>query len=190
MTLNWLDRVENLKEDVSEPLDRLDADTEQEKPAFQLEEYEHFVRASGAYQWLLSRIRQHERLELPVLNTMAEIGTSIEALFQTQTPLMSLSRQRARPFVTMVFDLDWNPLASLSANGLDPAMPGVMESYLCLTGTVEDCQATSVAEYMAQTWPRTWRPLIGLLEEVCRRPEGDSCTCTQRTCMLERQTEG
>lgn len=185
MTLNWLDRVENLNEDGSEPLDSLDAGIEQEKPAFQLEEYEHFIRASGAYQWLLSRIRQHERLESPILNTMAEIGTGIEAWFQTQTPFMSLSRQRARPFVTMVFDLDWNPLASLSANESDPAMPGMMESYLCFTGTVEDCQATSVTEYMAQTWPQTWRPLIDLLEEVCRRPKGDNCTCTQQTCTLE-----
>jgi hypothetical protein len=108
---------------------------------------------------------------------MDKIGAQLHGWLRMQELFHALSCQRARPPITVRFKLDFNPVQSLLMSGVDPTMPMVLDTILCLTGTVREGQATTVLEYMAQTWPATWEPIAGLLSQILARPEGEMQAC-------------
>lgn len=141
------------------------------------EELLQFVVKSDAYQWLLLRIKQYGHLTSGLATSMVKIGAQLHSWLRMQELFHALSRQRSRPPITVRFKLDLNPAQSLLMSGMDPAVPRVLDTVLCLTGTVREGQATTVFEYMSQTWPATWKPIAGLLSQLLARPEGEMQTC-------------
>lgn len=146
-----------------------------EPPLSQNTDYERFVCTSNAYHWLLHEVRLSYQLEYSGIDRISTIGAIIRHQLRKHEPLLSLSRRSPLPSVTMVFKLDWNPVRFLHEHGLDPKLPNVLSNVLCLTGTVSEAQATTVVEYMAQTWPETGKPLLSLVENLLSLPEGKEC---------------
>lgn len=141
------------------------------------EESLQFVLDSDAYQWLLSRIKQYGRLTSDLTTSMDKIGAQLHSWLRMEKLFHALSCQRSRPLITVRFKLDLNPVQSLLISGVDPTMPTVLDTILCLTGTVRESQSTTVLEYMAQTWPATWKPMASLLSQILARPEGEMQAC-------------
>ncbi len=104
-------------------------------------------------------------------DTVTQIGTCVRDRLREQVPLGKSF------FISMTFHLDWDPTSVLREWGLDPALPNVLEDLFCLTGSRHEAQATTLMEYMAQTWPRTWQPIIYLAEKLIPLPAGEDFYC-------------
>ncbi|KFH48915.1 hypothetical protein ACRE_002250 [Hapsidospora chrysogenum ATCC 11550] len=172
-TLDWLDGVTWSQEEG--PSQRADeAALLDDTDALTLEppDSEEFIRESGSYKWLLCIMRQHRRLRFRCPYLMSEIGTKVLKHLGAHERHRKLSHRRLPSATTMTFHLDWNPIEVLRDNGIDPTLPSPIEGVLCLTGTIAEAQAATVGEYMAQTWPMTWRPLVILISELVSTVEG------------------
>lgn len=189
MTSDWLSQVEpGLLDDPWK--EDLISDSEDELDLFQFADYEQFVRKSGAYKWLLSKIRQFDRLTYGNSDFLSEIGTQIQNRLWTQEPLRQISGRKPSSTVTMVFSLDWNPMSIFLERELDLTLTDVFERAMCLTGTVYEAQATTVVEYMAQTWPETGEHIIALIKKLISSPEGEECVCRFHPIKTACQTAG
>jgi len=141
----------------------------------QITAYEHHIRKSDAYRWL----RRTTRLQFPTHDLMSKIGITLQTELQAQDPLRKLSHRGPSLTYTISYKLDWNPVSVLRDLGVDPSAPGILGRVLCLTGTISEAQATTVAEYIAQTWPETAEPVVMLVSNLLSLPEGAETFCKQ-----------
>lgn len=148
-----------------------------ETPLPNLKEYEQFIPETHAYKWLLSKIECHSQLESPGGNCLADIGDSIRTQIRFQQKLRTVSRQVAPASVEISFSLDWSPREFILAQDYDVAPEKVLDHIVCLTGTWRQAQAVTVAEYMAQTWPLTNKPLRDLLKGLLAAPASPAHEC-------------
>lgn len=143
----------------------------------QLPHYEEFIRESDAYQWLLTKIRQHGQLTFGNPDAMSAIGTRIRKLLRAQEPLRKMSSRKPPALVRMTFNLDWNPVRFMQEAGFAVPLGETLLRVLCLTGSWDEAQATKVIDYMDQTWPRSGRALLALLQNLLSIAEGEECYC-------------
>jgi len=196
MLLVWVDSVEPLTRITREP-----GVTQDEPPATDPtyntqnqsvekalprdSDYDLFIRESDAYQWLLSRIRQHSQIAYPeAKHSMFEIGTHLRDRLRAQKPLSKISRRRPSSQVRMKFDVNWNPLLVINEKSCLCPPSEFIHKVLVLTGSLSEAQATTVREYVDQTWPATGAPILGLLEQLISVPEGRECSCTSALRLL------
>lgn len=142
----------------------------------QAADYMHrtFILQSQAYQWLLSKVRQSGRLTFPDPSSTTRVGTRIRGWLRARHRLHKLSRSKPSPLIHMKLNIEWNPLLVIQP-GFD-----FLNDVLCLTGSYADCQATTVEEYMGQTWPSTGGPILELLRGLVATPQGQEYLCTRR----------
>lgn len=175
--MKWVDDIEASPHADEE----LDSSTEdypvQDDILPQLPHYEEFIRDSDAYQWLLSKICQHSLLTFQEPNAMLEIGTKIRNQLRAQEPLRKMSSRKPPSMVKMTFHLDWNPVRFMHDAGFAPPYEEALERVVCLTGSWNEAQATTVRDYMDQTWPRSGHTLITLIQTLLSFPEGQECSC-------------
>ncbi|KAK4078282.1 uncharacterized protein Triagg1_3298 [Trichoderma aggressivum f. europaeum] len=141
----------------------------------QLLDYEQFIRVSDAYQWLLTKIRQHGLLTFQAPNAMLEIGTKIRNHLRAQEPLRKMSSRRPLSMVKMTFYFDWNLDRSMRDTRSSPQCEDALGRMVCLTGSWNEAQATTVQDYVDQTWPRSG-DLMTLMQTLLATPEGQECS--------------
>ncbi|KAK4072053.1 hypothetical protein Trihar35433_4117 [Trichoderma harzianum] len=141
----------------------------------QLPNYEQFIRVSDAYQWLLTKIRQHGLLTFQAPNTILEIGTKIRNLLRAQESLRKMSSRKPLSVVKMIFYFNWNLDRSMRDAGSSPQYGDALGEMGCLTGSWNEAQAATVKDYMDQTWPRS-RALLTLMQTLLSTPEGQECS--------------
>ncbi|KAL4909723.1 hypothetical protein BDW74DRAFT_173217 [Aspergillus multicolor] len=142
-----------------------------DEPFFQLPDYERFISASDAYQWLLLKIHQHGHIALDDPSVVSNIGKTLRNRLRAQQALHKISRRKAS-LVSMAFEVDWNPIQYLTNLGMELPAPNVLERILCLTGTWNEAQAMTVVEYLRQTWPVSGEHMIALMHKLIELPEG------------------
>lgn len=135
-----------------------------------LAEYERFISESRAYQWLLSVIESHFELETRGENRMASIGDDICSRLLSHPALRKVSRAAPLATVKALFSLDWNPRQFFIEQEYGLPAGEVFDHVVCLTGTFQQAQATTVTEFTEQTWPLTHRPLKDLLKKSLSLP--------------------
>jgi hypothetical protein len=124
--------------------------------------YESFLCGSGAYRWLLSKL--YERRVLPTAHTEGIDG--FRAKIVDNLPgrkFKDLGEKDALSILEMTFHLNWDPEAYLRHLGLFPPTLETWEMILCLTGSWDEAQAVTVAEYVHQTWPVNGNRLLTFL---------------------------
>ncbi|KKP00556.1 hypothetical protein THAR02_07334 [Trichoderma harzianum] len=141
----------------------------------QLPNYEQFIRVSDAYQWLLNKVRQHGLLTFQAPNAMLEIGTKIRNQLRAQEPLRKMSSRKPLSVVKMTFCFDWNLDRSMRDASRSPPDGDALGRMVCLTGSWDEGQATTMKDYMDQTWPRSGA-LIALMQTLLSTPEGQECS--------------
>lgn len=146
----------------------------------QLPQYEQFIRESDAYRWLQTKIRHHGLLTCQGPNAMLEIGTKIRNLLRAQEPLRKMSSRKPLSMVKMTFYFDWNLDRSMRDAGSFPPCEDALGRMVCLTGSWNEAQATTMKDYMDQTWPRS-TALITLMQILLSTPEGQECSCEIRS---------
>ncbi|KAH7146218.1 hypothetical protein EDB81DRAFT_947234 [Dactylonectria macrodidyma] len=171
MTSYWLNQVKPGHLDGIWEEDSI-SDLEDEPLPFQFADYEQFVRKSGAYKWLLSKIRQYNQLSHTGSDFMSEIGTQIQNRLRSQELFRHISGRKPSSTITMTFSVDWDPMEVFREQKLDNSLTDTFARVVCLTGTAYEAQATTVMEYMNQTWPETGEHIITLIKKLVSMPEG------------------
>lgn len=77
MTLEWLHDLTYLGNHFDSSEESPQSANDDYNPLFQFANYEQFVRESRAYQWLLSKLRQHDQLTCEENDCLIELGTRI-----------------------------------------------------------------------------------------------------------------
>ena len=70
----------------------------------------------------------------------------------------------------MSINVKWNPVLFLRKAGFEPPYEEALPKLVCLTGTWDEAQATTVDDYMEQTWPGRGHSLITLLQHSFQFP--------------------
>ncbi|KAK0766456.1 hypothetical protein N5P37_000180 [Trichoderma harzianum] len=138
--------------------------------------YEQYIRASDAYQWLITTICQHGLLTFQVPNTMLEIRTKIRTQLRAQESPRRMSSRKPLSAVKMTFCFNWDLDRSMRDAGFSPPYEDALGRMVCLTGSWNEAQATTVRDYMDQTWPRSGHALITLIQTLLSTPEGQECS--------------
>jgi hypothetical protein len=132
----------------------------------QMPQYRQFIQGSNAYQCLLTKLKQHNGLICEKPNMMDDIGMAIRDKLKTAEPLRKMSRNRAPVPIEMTYTVDWDLLGFMRNRGILSPFSTALPNILCLTGTWNEAQATTVIEYMNQTWPQSGGALITLLQTL------------------------
>lgn len=170
MVMQWVGNVELSPMAAEEPAQLMDIDLEKHITT-RLSSYRSFIKDSEAYNWLLNKIRQYDQLDFQNAEAMLEIGSKIRNQLRAQEPLRKMSSRKSLSLVKMTFNLDWDPIRFMKDAGIAFPFEQQFPNILCLTGSWNEAQALTVAEYTSQTWPRSGQALISLLQELLSHAE-------------------
>ncbi|KAH8696893.1 hypothetical protein GQ44DRAFT_119407 [Phaeosphaeriaceae sp. PMI808] len=173
----WLDEV-----GTSNPAPAPDQEVESvyshPESLFKLHEHESFILQSEAYSWLLSKIKQHATMS--VGSKLSELSQALRDKFKTQHSLRIISHRRPSPSVRLSLELDWSPLLYLSAQESPSPFDFLVRHLLCITGSWREAQATTIEEYVAQTWPITGNATLEVFRALVSIPEGHEASSSPR----------
>jgi hypothetical protein len=151
---------------------------ELEQPSVpQLSDYKVFIESSESYRWLVSRFRQHRQLSNGDRDTKSDVGSSLRERLRTQEALRKMSHRRPLSKVVVEFVLQWHPKSHVDDQGDDQPMPKTLDNILCLTGSWYEAQATTIADYMRQTWPVTGEAVVSLFRQLMNVSGEETCVC-------------
>jgi hypothetical protein len=142
-----------------------------------LPEHKIFVKSSESYRWLLSRFWQHGRLSFEDRDTKSEIGSGFREKLRALESLRKMSTRRPLSKVHAIFLIQWHPANYLEDHGQDRPFPRTLDDILCVTGSWYEAQATTIADYMRQTWPVTGEAVIKLFEQLIPGLHEENRTC-------------
>jgi hypothetical protein len=132
----------------------------------QMPQYRQFIQGSEAYKWLLTKIGQQSRLSCEVPNLMESIGIAIRNGLRQRIPRHKMSRKKASIWFKMTYSLTLDVIGIMKNAGIYSSFDKAFPNILCLTGNWDEAQATTVAEYMEQTWPHSGGAIITLLQDL------------------------
>lgn len=173
--LEWIDSVEPL--DVAETAGLTDIGRTDDVELPELMAHARFIRESSAYEWLVSRIKRHSRVGFVGTDTMDQFGTELRRLLRTQDPVRKMSRKGPPKTVSATFNLEWSPVAFLETLTQGCGRTANLENVVCLTGSISESQATTVVEYLIQTWPVSAQPIFTLMQDLLSTPLGKAAYC-------------
>ncbi|KAF5701879.1 hypothetical protein FMUND_13712 [Fusarium mundagurra] len=132
----------------------------------QMPKYRQFIQGSNAYRWLLTKIGQHCQLSCEEPSIMNRIGASIRDALKAQVSGRKMSRSQAPVWFKMTYILRWDLMRLMRRARISSDFANALPNILCLTGSWNEAQATTVVEYMEQTWPQSGGAIITLLQEI------------------------
>ncbi|RYO94041.1 hypothetical protein DL766_004096 [Monosporascus sp. MC13-8B] len=136
--------------------------------------YRDFIFNTEAYEWLLTRLRREFRLAPTKPNVMETIRQRItHSLPSTHR----VSRKTPSEVYKTMFELDWDPLSFLEKQQYEAEPLDAVERVITLTGSCQDAQALTCAQYMSQTWPLMGELTMQLVKDVLGSGPGDQHTC-------------
>ncbi|KAF5968826.1 hypothetical protein FBULB1_10542 [Fusarium bulbicola] len=150
MIVDWIDDVKS-----GEPND-----------LSQMPQYRRFIQGSEAYRWLLTKISQQSRLSCEEPSLMDRIGNTIRNKLKESIPHHKMSRKRASTGFEMTYSVTLDVIGIMKQSGISSSFDKALPNVLCLTGKWDEAQATSLAEYMDQTWPQSGGTITSLLQDL------------------------
>ncbi|KAH8688668.1 hypothetical protein GQ44DRAFT_696068 [Phaeosphaeriaceae sp. PMI808] len=154
--------------------DKESEDGEEESDIAVAPSYSDFIAKTPAYELLLTRLRRELLLIPSEPNHMEVIRRGIlESLLYCNR----VSRKTSAKAYTITFVTEWDPLAFFEEQMYQEEPQEVVEKVITLTGSVEDVQAQTCAEYLSQTWSSTGKLIILLVKNVIRSGPGHRHTC-------------
>ncbi|KAG5762801.1 hypothetical protein H9Q72_009105 [Fusarium xylarioides] len=150
MIVDWIDNVKS-----GEPND-----------LSQMPQYRQFIQGSEAYRWLLTKISQQGRLSCEEPSLMDRIGNTIRNKLKESIPHHKMSRKKSSIGFEMTFSVTLDIIGMMKRSGISSSFGKALPNILCLTGKWDEAQATSVTEYMDQTWPQSVSAIVSLLQDL------------------------
>jgi hypothetical protein len=131
--------------------------------------YKNFIFKTPAYEWLLSRLLREFLLVPAEPNHMDFIRQEI---VKALPPSRRVSRKTSADVYTMLFEMEWDPLAFTEDQAYKGQPHEAVEIAITLTGSAKDAQALTCAQYLRQTWPSTGESIMQLVQDVIRSGSG------------------
>lgn len=131
--------------------------------------YRESIFETAAYKWLHARIDRALLLELTGQSAMDQFDHIIGKKLMSQTCFNDLSRKRAPNLCKMTFEVHWDPISFIAEQGYDGDAGEAFERAITLTGTADNAQALTCAQYLSQTWPVTGPETVEVIKAVIRR---------------------
>ncbi|KAJ2998191.1 hypothetical protein NUW58_g396 [Xylaria curta] len=145
---------------------------ENDPPSVQEQQYRTLMTGSSAYLWLIKTMQRDASLSRVENGLMEQIGAKIlKAL-----PSPHLSRKAPLKAHTATFELDWDPICFLKEQGYSQPPWEAFEKAITLTGSLDDAQALTTADYVSQVWPTSGEHAIALITEAIRNKSGYSAS--------------
>ncbi|PTB37467.1 hypothetical protein M441DRAFT_149409 [Trichoderma asperellum CBS 433.97] len=136
-----------------------------EVPESWLIAYRKLLTGSSAYEELLARLQREFYLVPAELNIMGEIrGRIISSLPSPH----KVSRRISPRSCHAIFQLDWDIIDFFNTQGYLKESYEVFEGVITITGSCQDAQAATCAQYIKQTWPFIGEIVIRLVKDVLK----------------------
>ncbi|KAF5644346.1 hypothetical protein F25303_5944 [Fusarium sp. NRRL 25303] len=132
----------------------------------QMPQYRQFIQGSQAYRWLLTKISQQSRLSCEEPSLMDKIGNTIREKLKECIPHHKMSRKKASIEFEVSYTVELDAIGIMKESGISSSFHKALPNIRCLTGKCDEAQATSVAEYMDQTWPQSGGDIISLFQDL------------------------
>ncbi|KAL8382179.1 hypothetical protein RB595_006117 [Gaeumannomyces hyphopodioides] len=127
-------------------------------------EYTRLMIGSDAYRSFLASARAEASLGQD--DTMNEIR---ETMNLALSPVFrSISRRRPPEICEAAFTVNWEPFTFLAEQGYAEPPGDAISSAITVTGSSVDAQATTVAQYLAQTWPSIGLDVLAKIQDLVR----------------------
>lgn len=130
--------------------------------------YKKFLSEHPVYKWLLDNIRRVLYMEVPG-NVQTHIRQSILQHLPEETKVSRAAMPQRHNFT---FTVDWDPCLFVLRQGYLERPEVAIGRTITITGSETDAQATTVMQYLLQTWPSSGMHLLDLLKVVVQ----DDCT--------------
>jgi hypothetical protein len=118
---------------------------------------------SEALEWLLARLRVELRVSPTEPNAKENIRKEIMSLLRPDRPI---SRGRPSQQFEVEFDLACNLGGLVAQQGYERPASEILPQIVTLTGSEQDVQALTIAEYLNQTWPNTGSQVLRLVQNA------------------------
>lgn len=130
----------------------------------EIAEYTRLMVGSSAYRVLLACVRAEASLaQDDTMNNIRETMTS------ALSPIWRrISRQRPPDVCMATFAVNWEPLTFLVEQGYTESPEDAISNAVTVTGSSVDAQATTVAQYLAQTWPGIGLDVLSKLQDLLK----------------------
>lgn len=141
-----------------------DNDDADDIAAAEIARYQKVMTESAEYPWLLADMRRLCTLSpgLPE-DLMQKIRDTVRAVLPRD---IRISEHSSMPGSKVTFAMPWDPYEFWEKEEFQEDMPRALENAVTITGSAEDAQATTVGEYMTQTWPVTAQHAIKLVKKL------------------------
>ncbi|KAF3922928.1 hypothetical protein ABW20_dc0101051 [Dactylellina cionopaga] len=135
--------------------------------------YKDFISKAPAFEWLVGSLRREVILTPTEPNYMGAIKNMI---IKSLPQSCRVSKNKSAEAFRVNFMTGWKPLAFVSEQGYRNGPDEAIERAITLTGSAEDAQALTCAQYLCQTWP-TGKHIIGLIKDVVHSGARTPCRC-------------
>jgi hypothetical protein len=131
--------------------------------------YQDFVLNTEAFRWLLTRLHTEFRLVSTEPKAMEAIRQNIVSSLKSNHVF---SRKALPEELKVIFKLDWDLLAFFEQQQYTETPAEALPKIITLTGSGQDSQAITCAEYLTQTWPLTGDVIIKLVQDMLNSEPG------------------
>lgn len=129
----------------------------------EIAKYRKIITESAQYPWLLADMRRLGEMAPGLPDLMEKVRHTVRAVVSRDIPT---SEHNPMPGCKVTFKIPWDPCGFWEKAEFDEAMTRAFQHATTITGSAEDAQATTVGEYLAQTWPVTAKHSIKLVKEL------------------------
>ncbi|KAL6825941.1 hypothetical protein J3E69DRAFT_279665 [Trichoderma sp. SZMC 28015] len=140
--------------------------------------YKRFLSGHPVYKWLLGNIRRVLYMEVPG-NVQIRIRNSI---LKHLPEARRVSRRAMPERCNFTFTVDWDPCLFLRQQKYLERPEVAIGRAITITGSETDAQATTVMQYLLQTWPSSGIHLLDLLKIVVQ----DACNIPYSFYLVDR----
>jgi hypothetical protein len=131
---------------------------------FGFQQYRSLVTGHPAYKWLLDKVKRDLQLRTAELDLMHGVSGKLIDDVLVMAPLFQTYNCQQTPHVCeMNFDIAWDLCTFLEEQEFEVLPEEAFRQAITLTGTVNNAQALTTAQYMSQTWGSMGDELLAIL---------------------------
>lgn len=136
--------------------------------------YNETILSSAAYHWFIATIRKEQHLDRGGMKDRA-VTDEIRDMIISRLPTACISKRRPAPSFDVAFRLEWwklKPRLESERARLGLPLGRCLSHTITVTGPSNGAQATTIRNYMSQTWPMSNAILLSALEYVIDHDKG------------------
>jgi hypothetical protein len=136
--------------------------------------YRDFIVKTPAYSWLVASLQREAILTRATPDLMEDIRGKILCALPSSH---KVSRKAPSQEYKATFELDWDPLSFVKEQKYTESPDEALERAITITGSANDAQAVTPAEYLSQTWPATGKYVMRVVIDVIRNTADHHAGC-------------